>query len=68
MFPIQDLKDQPTAEIHVFNHYGKPLKAIPPTQVWDRSFYGQEMSSFDYRLRAVLEYEVVRREHKFIPA
>lgn len=61
---IPDLKDQPQAEIHVFDRYGKLLKVFPPTQGWDGFFHGKEMPSDDYWFRAVFEHEGVLREYK----
>lgn len=61
---IPDLKDNPEAEIHVFDRYGKLLKVFPPTQSWDGLFHGKEMPSDDYWFRAVFEHEGELREYK----
>jgi gliding motility-associated-like protein len=46
---IWALKDQPNAEVNIFDRYGKVLKTIRPNgQGWDGTFNGNDLPSTDY--------------------
>ncbi|MEW5677212.1 T9SS type B sorting domain-containing protein, partial [Flavobacterium enshiense] len=46
---IWDLEDQPSAEIHIFDRYGKLIKQITPAGGgWDGTFNGEPLPSTDY--------------------
>ena len=46
---IWDLRGQPSAEIHIFDRYGKFIKQITPAgDGWDGTFNGSALPSSDY--------------------
>ena len=46
---IRDLKNQPTANIMIYDRYGKVLKQIRPNgEGWDGTFNGKQLLSDDY--------------------
>jgi gliding motility-associated-like protein len=62
---IKDLNDQPTAEISIFDRYGKYLKTIRPSGGgWDGNYNGNPLPSTDYWFVVEYEEEGVRREFR----
>lgn len=46
---INDIKDQPSAKIYIFDRYGKQLKVMRPgDNGWDGSFQSQNLPATDY--------------------
>lgn len=46
---IHSLRNDPTAEVYIFDRYGKLLKTISPAaKGWDGTYHGRKMPSNDY--------------------
>ncbi|WP_192901719.1 T9SS type B sorting domain-containing protein [Psychroflexus aestuariivivens] len=46
---IHSLRNDPTAEVYIFDRYGKLLKTISPAaKGWDGTYHGKKMPSNDY--------------------